>query len=49
MNFMWNEAKLKTNLRKHGLGFADSEKVFAGYTLTRPDTRFAYTETVFPR
>ena len=46
MNFTWNEAKRKTNLKKHGLDFADSEKV-SGYTLTRPDTRFAYTENRF--
>ena len=44
MNFTWNETKRKTNLKKHGLDFSDVEKVFSGYSLTRPDSRFAYTE-----
>ncbi len=47
MNFTWNEVKRKTNLKKHGLDFADAERVFSGHTLTRPDTRFAYTEYRF--
>lgn len=47
MTFTWNEAKRKANLKKHNLDFADAEAVFAGYTLTRPDTRFAYTESRF--
>ena len=47
MIFTWNEAKRKANLKKHDLDFADAEAVFAGYTLTRPDTRFAYTENRF--
>ena len=47
MIFTWNETKRKSNLKKHGLDFADAEAVFAGYTLTRPDTRFAYTENRF--
>lgn len=47
MNFTWDEAKRKANLKKHGLYFANAETVFAGYTLTRPDTRFAYTENRF--
>jgi len=47
MNFTWNETKRKTNLKKHGLDFADVENIFSGYTLTRPDFRFAYTENRF--
>lgn len=47
MDFTWNEAKRKANLKKHGLDFADAERVFSGHTLTRPDTRFAYTENRF--
>jgi uncharacterized DUF497 family protein len=30
MNFTWRESKRKSNLKKHGLDFADAEKVFAG-------------------
>ncbi len=47
MNFTWNEVKRQTNLKKHGLDFADVERVFSGHTLTQPDTRFAYTENRF--
>lgn len=47
MNFTWNETKRKAKLKKHGLDFADAERVFSGHTLTRPDTRFAYTENRF--
>jgi len=47
MNFTWNKVKCQTNLKKHGLDFAYAERVFYGHTLTRPDTRFAYTENRF--
>ena len=29
------------------MDFVDAETVFAGYALTRPDTRFVYTENRF--
>jgi uncharacterized DUF497 family protein len=48
MIFTWNETKRKANLKKHGLDFADAEAVFAGYTLTRLDTRLIQ-KTVFLR
>ena len=47
MNFTWNDAKRQANLKKHGLDFADASRVFAGHTLTRPDTRFSYGEARF--
>ena len=47
MNFTWNDAKRQANLKKHGLDFADASRVFAGHTLTRPDTRFPYGEARF--
>lgn len=47
MNFMWDETKRRTNLKRHGLDFADACLVFAGYTLTRPDARFDYGEARF--
>ena len=47
MNFTWNEAKRKANLKKQGLDFSDVEKVFSGYAITRPDARFTYTENRF--
>lgn len=39
MNFAWHETKRKTNLRKHGLDFADAEQVFSGPTATTVDER----------
>ncbi len=30
MRYLWDEAKRQANLSKHGLDFADAEKVFAG-------------------
>jgi len=30
MRFTWDETKRQKNLSKHGLDFADAEKVFAG-------------------
>jgi len=47
MNFTWNDAKRQANLKKHGLDFAETSPVFAGHTLTRPDTRFSYGEARF--
>ena len=47
MKFTWDETKRQANLKKHGLDFADAELVFAGYTLTRQDKRFAYDEFRF--
>lgn len=47
MNFTWNETKRQSNLKKHGLDFADAAKVFAGETFTWEDRRFAYTEQRF--
>jgi uncharacterized DUF497 family protein len=37
MNFTWNEAKRRANLKKHGLDFADAEQVFNGPTFTVED------------
>ena len=30
MRYLWDESRRQTNLIKHGLDFADAEKVFAG-------------------
>jgi uncharacterized DUF497 family protein len=43
----WDEAKRRTNLRKHGLDFADAESVFHGYTVTVEDLRKDYGEPRF--
>lgn len=47
MRIVWDEAKRHSNLRKHGLDFADAAAVFDGVTDTREDTRFEYDEQRF--
>ena len=42
--FVWDEAKRRLNLRKHGIAFADPEKIFRGVTFTAEDTREDYGE-----
>ena len=44
MKVVWDEAKRRANLRKHGLDFADVEQVLAGITYTIEDRRFQYGE-----
>ena len=44
MRFIWDEAKRESNLRKHGLDFADGPRVFDGIVVQQPDTRFHYDE-----
>jgi len=44
MKFEWDEAKDRTNIRKHGFDFADVPEVFRGPLLARPDTREDYGE-----
>ena len=47
MRIAWNETKRRTNLRKHGLDFADAQGVFNGITFTMEDRRFDYDEQRF--
>jgi uncharacterized protein len=44
MKFTWNEAKRQINLKKHGLDFADAQKVFSGPLVLFEDTRRNYEE-----
>ena len=44
MNFEWDEAKNRANIRKHGFHFAEAEEMFRGVMLVRPDTREDYEE-----
>ena|ERR1700680_91567 len=44
MTFEWNEAKNRSNIRKHGLDFADAEEMFRGFLLVRPESREDYGE-----
>ena len=47
MHLEWDERKNRSNIRKHGLDFADASAVFAGATLTFEDDRFDYEEQRF--
>ncbi len=47
MEFAWDEKKRKTNIRNHGLDFADAKMVFSGATFTFEDDRFDYGEQRF--
>jgi uncharacterized DUF497 family protein len=47
MPFSWNEAKRLANLEKHGIDFADAQKIFRGLTFTAEDVREAYGEPRF--
>lgn len=44
MRFIWDEPKRQANLKKHGMDFADAERVFAGPTFTFEDDREDYGE-----
>jgi uncharacterized DUF497 family protein len=44
---LWDEAKRRANLRKHGIDFVDAERIFGGFTLTAEDVREAYGERRF--
>jgi uncharacterized protein len=44
MNFTWDEPKRQSNLKKHGLDFADAAKVFRGPLVLFEDQRESYGE-----
>ncbi len=47
MRFEWDEAKRKSNLKTHGLDFAEAAVVFASLTASYEDDRFRYGEQRF--
>jgi uncharacterized DUF497 family protein len=47
MRVVWDEAKRRANLRKHGFDFTDAELVFSGITDTIEDRRFNHDERRF--
>ncbi len=47
MKVVWDEAKRRATLRKHGFDFADAEHILAGITYTIEDRRFEYGERRF--
>ena len=44
MEFAWDEAKRKSNLRNHGIDFVGIKHMFEGETVTILDDRFDYGE-----
>ncbi len=44
MNFIWDENKRLTNIKKHGLDFKDAEQVFNSPLILFADERFDYGE-----
>lgn len=42
--FTWDEAKRRSNLKKHGFDFTEAELVFAGPTLSTEDMSSNYGE-----
>jgi len=44
MRYVWDEAKRRANLKKHGLDFADAPEVFAGPMVLIEDSRADYGE-----
>ena len=47
MQILWDEAKRRSNLRKHGVDFNDARAAFEGITYTLEDERFDYGERRF--
>ena len=44
MRLEWDEAKNRSNIRKHGFDFAEAEELFRGTLLIRPDANQDYGE-----
>ena len=44
MKLEWDEAKNRSNIRKHGFDFAEAEELFRGTLLIRPDANQDYGE-----
>jgi uncharacterized protein len=44
IRFEWDEAKNRSNIKKHGFDFADAAELFGSPLLTQPDAREDYGE-----
>lgn len=47
MRYEWDETKRQTNLRQHGIDFADIPQVLEGDLFVLEDDRYEYGETRF--
>lgn len=43
--FTWDQSKRLSNIRKHGLDFADAKRIFNGVYTSHVDDRYLYSET----
>ena len=41
---IWDENKRQSNIKKHGIDFANCLELWDGLTITREDSRFEYAE-----
>ncbi len=44
MRYSWDNKKNRSNLKRHGVAFADAARIFEGPTLEKADDRFEYGE-----
>jgi uncharacterized protein len=44
LRFIWDPAKARSNLAKHGVTFETAATIFSGKTVELPDDRFDYGE-----
>jgi len=44
MIYTWDNAKNRSNIRRHGIAFEDAQRIFENETVERIDDRFAYGE-----
>jgi len=45
MRYSWDDAKNRSNIKRHGIAFEDAQRIFDGPTVERVDDRFDYGET----
>ena len=44
MEFEWDEIRIQTNIRNHGIGFDTAKRIFEGTVATSTDRRRAYVD-----
>ena len=44
MEYVWEDEKNRSNIKKHGVAFEDAVKIFGGAVVEQQDDRFEYGE-----
>jgi len=44
MEYVWDDEKNRSNIKKHGVAFEDAVKIFGGAVVEQQDDRFEYGE-----